>query len=254
MSAVNTTWVDPTSATLDKATNDIIDEAMTDAWSSDLNVLGGASGRIVTGVRREWAKGADIASAAALALGTDGNLFKITGTTTITSFTGVPQAGAEVTLWFSGATKVTHGSNIKLIGGLDFYTDADSLLTLVSDGTNMIERCAVNQPVTASSVGRGLRTIASQETSSTMPITDPGSGTPPAATPGGARGKGIGAALMQKCLDFAKQAGYELVYIETFENMYEAIKLYERSAFGYIDGPLGQTGHVSCDRVMLKKL
>jgi putative acetyltransferase len=68
------------------------------------------------------------------------------------------------------------------------------------------------------------------------------------------RGKGIGRNLMQKCLDFAWDAGYELVYIETFENMYEARKLYERSGFEYIDSPLGNTGHFSVDRFMVKRV
>lgn len=69
-----------------------------------------------------------------------------------------------------------------------------------------------------------------------------------------ARGKGIGAELMKLCLAFAKRTGYELVYIETFANMVEAIKLYERSGFEYINGPLGNTGHFSCDRFLVKKL
>jgi len=69
-----------------------------------------------------------------------------------------------------------------------------------------------------------------------------------------ARGKGIGAALIQKCLDFAKEAGYELVYIETFANMHEAIKLYERSGFEFIDHAMGNTGHFSCDRFLVKRL
>jgi len=69
-----------------------------------------------------------------------------------------------------------------------------------------------------------------------------------------ARGKGIGAALMEKCLAFAKEANYELVYIETFENMYDAIKLYERSGFEYIDGAMGNTGHFSCDKFLVKRI
>jgi len=68
-----------------------------------------------------------------------------------------------------------------------------------------------------------------------------------------ARGKGIGAALMKKCLDFAKEANYDLVYIETFANMYEAIKLYERSGFEYIDDAMGATGHFSCDKFLVKR-
>ena len=139
MTAVTATWTDPTGATLDKATDDVITEAMTDAWSSDLNALGGTTGRIVTGLRREWVQGANIASASALALGTDGNLFNITGTTAITSFTSVPQAGGIVVLTFAGALTLTHGSNIKLHGAANFTTAADSFIVLISDGTNMWE-------------------------------------------------------------------------------------------------------------------
>jgi hypothetical protein len=43
---VNTTWVSPVSATLDKTTGNTIDETMTDAWSSNLYHLGGVNGYI----------------------------------------------------------------------------------------------------------------------------------------------------------------------------------------------------------------
>lgn len=69
-----------------------------------------------------------------------------------------------------------------------------------------------------------------------------------------ARGKGIGAALMEKCLTFAKEANYDLIYIETFANMHEAIKLYERSGFEYIDHAIGSTGHFSCDKFLVKRI
>ncbi|MBK6526501.1 MAG: GNAT family N-acetyltransferase [Crocinitomicaceae bacterium] len=68
------------------------------------------------------------------------------------------------------------------------------------------------------------------------------------------RVEGIGAALMEKCLAFAKEAKYDLVYIETFGNMHEAIKLYERSGFEYIDHAIGSTGHFSCDKFLVKRL
>lgn len=69
-----------------------------------------------------------------------------------------------------------------------------------------------------------------------------------------ARGKGIGAKLMQLCLEFARSAGYRFVYIETFENMTQARKLYERSGFKYIDYRLGNSGHFSCNVTMLLEL
>ena len=69
-----------------------------------------------------------------------------------------------------------------------------------------------------------------------------------------ARGKGIAKALMQKCLAFAKQVGYDKCYIETLPFMKDAQKLYVKSGFTYIDGPMGATGHNACDVFMIKDL
>lgn len=69
-----------------------------------------------------------------------------------------------------------------------------------------------------------------------------------------ARGKGIAQELMQKCLEFAKQAGYDKCYIETLPFMKDAQKLYVKSGFTYIDGPMGSTGHNACDVFMIKDL
>lgn len=69
-----------------------------------------------------------------------------------------------------------------------------------------------------------------------------------------ARGKGIAKELMQKCLTFAKQVGYDKCYIETLPFMKDAQKLYVKSGFTYIDGPMGATGHNACDVFMIKDL
>ena len=69
-----------------------------------------------------------------------------------------------------------------------------------------------------------------------------------------ARGKGIAQELMQKCLEFAKQARYDKCYIETLPFMKDAQKLYVKSGFTYIDGPMGSTGHNACDVFMIKDL
>jgi putative acetyltransferase len=69
-----------------------------------------------------------------------------------------------------------------------------------------------------------------------------------------ARGKGIAQELMQKCLAFAKQVGYDICYIETLPFMKAAQKLYVKSGFTYIDGPMGSTGHTACDVFMIKNL
>lgn len=69
-----------------------------------------------------------------------------------------------------------------------------------------------------------------------------------------ARGKGIAKELMQKCLAFAKQVGYDKCYIETLPFMKDAQKLYVKSGFTFIDGPMGATGHNACDVFMIKDL
>ena len=69
-----------------------------------------------------------------------------------------------------------------------------------------------------------------------------------------ARGKGIAKELMQKCLTYAKQVGYDKCYIETLPFMKDAQKLYVKSGFTYIDGPMGATGHNACDVFMIKDL
>ena len=69
-----------------------------------------------------------------------------------------------------------------------------------------------------------------------------------------ARGKGLGARMMQTCLDFARANKFEQVYIETMPYMVDAQKLYKRSGFDYIDGPLGDTGHNACPVHMLRDL
>lgn len=69
-----------------------------------------------------------------------------------------------------------------------------------------------------------------------------------------ARGRGIGAAMMQACLDFARQEGYTKCYLETMPYMLPAQKLYARTGFKPLDGPMGETGHYNCTVWMIKEL
>jgi len=66
-----------------------------------------------------------------------------------------------------------------------------------------------------------------------------------------ARGKGIGSEMMKICLDHARTFEYEQCYLETMPYMKAAQKLYKRTGFNYIDGPMGDTGHFSCPVHML---
>ena len=68
------------------------------------------------------------------------------------------------------------------------------------------------------------------------------------------RNYGIGKILIEKCIEFAKNAGYEFCYIETMHNMKAAQNLYKKYNFKKIHEPLGMTGHTSCPVWMLKKL
>lgn len=68
------------------------------------------------------------------------------------------------------------------------------------------------------------------------------------------RGRGLGQEVLRRCLDAARSAGFKNCYIETFNTMKEAMKLYEKNGFGKIEGPLGHTGHFACDTFYLLKL
>jgi putative acetyltransferase len=69
-----------------------------------------------------------------------------------------------------------------------------------------------------------------------------------------ARGRGIGTAMMQQCLEAATMFSFDSCYIETMTYMKAAQKLYVKAGFHYLEGPLGDTGHFSCPVQMLKKL
>lgn len=69
-----------------------------------------------------------------------------------------------------------------------------------------------------------------------------------------ARGRGIGAEMMQICLDYAKKAGYKKCYLETMPYMEHARKLYARTGFKPLEGPMGNTGHYNCSVWMIRSL
>ena len=62
-----------------------------------------------------------------------------------------------------------------------------------------------------------------------------------------ARGKGVGRKLMEQCLEFAQEAGYEKCYLETFSYMKAALKLYTKTGFYLLSKPKGNTNHTTCD-------
>jgi putative acetyltransferase len=68
------------------------------------------------------------------------------------------------------------------------------------------------------------------------------------------RGKGIGAAIINKSMEVAKQSGFKKMYLETMPELKRAITAYEKFGFEYLNGPMGNTGHHGCSVWMCKPL
>lgn len=148
------------------------------AWdtigATDVAALTGITGQV------EFAKGANVASANNLALGTDGNVFHITGTTQINLLSSTSwQAGSVVLLIFDGICTVKHnqgvsGANkpILLQGAVDYVTAANSMLVLTYDGTSWFDiRIGI---ATGSSGSPTLTANAQSGTTYTLVLTDAG--------------------------------------------------------------------------------
>lgn len=67
-----------------------------------------------------------------------------------------------------------------------------------------------------------------------------------------ARGRGLGKMIIDKCLIKAQENGFKNVYLETMPELQQAIKVYEKFGFKYLNGPLGNSGHFGCSKWMLK--
>lgn len=70
----------------------------------------------------------------------------------------------------------------------------------------------------------------------------------------GTRGKGWGRRLIEQCFETAAALGFSQVYLETMPELSNAVSLYEKCGFRYLDAPLGRSGHFGCDIWMLKEL
>ena len=92
----------------------------------------------MSGKSMYWAKGADIASAATLVLGTDGNMFDVTGATgPITAIT-VP-AGMLFMLQFDSTPTLTHhATNLNLPGGADIIAAAGDRAICFATAANTV--------------------------------------------------------------------------------------------------------------------
>lgn len=69
-----------------------------------------------------------------------------------------------------------------------------------------------------------------------------------------ARGRGIGDALLQRCLAAARQFLFVRCYLETVAQMRPALEFYGRHGFRSLEAPLGTTNHPHNDRWMVRPL
>ncbi len=108
-------------------------------------------GQMVLRGQQSLAKGADIASATALGLGTDGNFFHVTGTSTIETVEA-RSAGHAIVLRFDDQLTVQHSINLVLTSANNFMTRTGDVLVLISEGGE------VWREVSRSTVATGTKT------------------------------------------------------------------------------------------------
>jgi putative acetyltransferase len=68
------------------------------------------------------------------------------------------------------------------------------------------------------------------------------------------RRKGIGRALIEQCIAFAKENGFNQVYLETMPEFKRAVSIYNKLGFIKLPRSLGNTGHFGCDIWMVKSI
>ncbi|MDA3822618.1 MAG: GNAT family N-acetyltransferase [Bacteroidales bacterium] len=65
-----------------------------------------------------------------------------------------------------------------------------------------------------------------------------------------ARGRGLGKTLLEKCIEFAREESFKTCYLESLPELKDALKMYERNGFNYIDHRMGNTGYFGCTLFM----
>lgn len=118
-----------------------------------------------------WSKGADIASAATLVLGTDGNMFDVTGSTgPITAIT-VP-AGMLFMLQFDSTPTLTHhATNLNLPGGANIVAEAGDRLIGFATAANTVHVLDFIRAVSPPGGGWVIRTPTATTSGSTSEFT-----------------------------------------------------------------------------------
>ena len=183
---------------LTAAARTLLDDATTAAMLTTLAAAGTGIVNTFTATQ-SWTKGADIASADPLVLGTDGNYFDVTGTTGFASITVA--AGTFFVLQFDDAVPLTHhATNLDLPGEANFTTAAGTIAICFATAANQVQVLALTKadgkavvpPAAASDSVAGLIEIATDAEADTgtdtvralVPSTFGGSGRKNHADPG----------------------------------------------------------------------
>ena len=149
-------WATPTNSTV------ALPVAIADGGTGSITAGAARTALVVPGLadenaftkRLHWAKGADIASAATLVPGVDGNFFHVTGTVTVTAITSAV-AGSILGLRFAASLTLTHnGTSLILPTSANIVTVANDTAVFVSEGAGNW-RCMVYQRADGSAVAVG---------------------------------------------------------------------------------------------------
>jgi len=68
------------------------------------------------------------------------------------------------------------------------------------------------------------------------------------------RGRGTGRQLMELCIASARDLAYKKLYLESMPHFLKAVRIYEKLGFQKLSGPLGNSGHTTCNIWMLLEL
>lgn len=69
-----------------------------------------------------------------------------------------------------------------------------------------------------------------------------------------ARGRGLGKMLVLKTEEQAKKKGYTGLYLESMPELINALSMYEKMGYHYLEGPMGNSGHTGCGLWMFKNI
>ncbi len=69
-----------------------------------------------------------------------------------------------------------------------------------------------------------------------------------------ARGRGLGKLLINNTEEMAKKMGYNGLYLESMPELINALTMYEKMGYHYLEGPMGNSGHTGCGLWMFKNI